>query len=91
MYNSWFFYSYIVRIGVGVPHTSPVKAAVAAASAVGVSDAVVEDEPHDRVLGGEAARAIVALVVAEPEHVFLDVPVRVDSLDISSMRTCYLS
>ena len=87
MYNSWFFYSYIVRIGVGVPYTSPVKAAVAAASAVGVSDTVVENEPHDRVLGGEAARAVVALVVPEPKHVFLDVPVRVDSLDISSMRT----
>ena len=65
-----------------VPHAAPIEAAVTAASAVGVSDAVVEDEPHDRVLSGEAARAIVALVVPEPEHVFLDVPVRVDSLDI---------
>ena len=86
MYNSWFFYSYIVRIGVGVPYASPVKAAVAAASAVGVSDAVVEDEPHDRVLGGEAARAIVALVVPDPKHVLLDVPVRVDSLGILCIR-----
>ena len=38
----------------GVPHTSPVKAAVAAAGAVRVAHAVVEHEPHDRVLRGEA-------------------------------------
>ena len=65
-----------------VPHAAPIEAAVTAASAVGVSDAVVENEPHDRVLGGKAAGAIVALVVPDSEHVLLDVPVRVDSLDI---------
>ena len=82
------FYSlgYIVRVGVGVSHAAPVEAAIAAAGAVGVSDAVVEHEPHDRVLGGEAARAVVALVVADPEHVLLDVPVRVDSLDIMYIK-----
>ena len=74
-------YIYIVRVRVGIPHATPVQAAVAAAGAVGVSDAVVEHEPHDRVLRGEAARAVVALVVADPEHVLLDVPVRMDSLD----------
>ena len=42
----------------------------------------MEHEAHDRVLRGEAARAVVALVVPDPKHVLLDVPVRVDSLGI---------
>ena len=78
--------SYIVRVGVGVPHAAPVETAVAAAGAIGVSDAVVEHEAHDRVLRGEAARAVVALVVPDPKHVLLDVPVRVDSLDILCIK-----
>ena len=37
-----------------VPHAAPVEAAVAAARAVRVAHAVVEHQPHDRVLRGEA-------------------------------------
>ena len=72
--------SYIVRVWVGVSHATPVEAAIAATGAVGVSDAVVEHEAHDRVLRGEAARAVVALVVAYPEHVSLDIPIGVNRL-----------
>ena len=37
-----------------VAHAAPVEAAVAAAGAIRVAHAVVEHEPHDRVLRGEA-------------------------------------
>ena len=45
---------YVVRVWVRVPHAAPVEAAVAAARAVRVAHAVVEHQPHDRVLRGEA-------------------------------------
>ena len=40
----------------------------------------MEHQSHDRVLRGEAAGAVVALVVAYPEHVPLDIPVGVNRL-----------
>ena len=40
----------------------------------------MEHQSHDRVLRGEAAGAVVALVVAYPEHVSLDIPIGVNRL-----------
>ena len=49
----------LVRLYVGARrdgvHAAPVEAAVAAASAVQVGDAIVEDQPHQRVLGAFAS------------------------------------
>ena len=51
---------YVGARGDGV-HAAPVEAAVAAASAVHEGDAIVEDQPHQRVLGAFASLILVAV------------------------------